>query len=152
MLLMSAGCTETSWLDITIPDEATKKYQGHPFSSFSRQTSIEYKKEYPDVSIITNIEEALNLKKGWVECSYGGEDWDDFHDLSVEKPRYIFQRLKVWKTEDNDRQIFVSLRYYVDEPKGTPKMPLNSLQFVTIIESVKPWYHFWEYSDDICES
>lgn len=152
MLLMSAGCSEISWLDLTIPEEATIKYQGHPFSSYSRQTSLEYLREYPDISIITNIEKLLKLKRGWVNCSYGGKGWQDFHDLSGEKPKYIFQRLKVWKTENNERQIFVSLRYYVDQPKGTPKTPLNNVQSVTIIESVKPWYQFWEYSDDICES
>ena len=138
LLLLISACTEISWLDVPIPDGATQIYQDHPSSLYNRHTSFIYKREYPDISIISNIEKRLESKEAWVTCSYGGEDWQDFLDESGEEPNYIFQRLKAWKTKNNDRNVFVSLRYYVNKPKGIPKEPSNNLQSITILESVKP--------------
>ena len=152
IFLVNSGCTDSSWLDIHIPVEASNQYQDYPFSKYSRQTSFEHKVSYPDVSVITSIENQLGEE--WVSCSYGGGDWQNFADSSGKEPKYIFQRLKLWKTKNNDRQLFLSLRYNiykVYKPRNAPSKPIDNLQAVTIIESVKPWWNIWEYSDDLCD-
>ena len=150
IILISSGCSETSFLDISIPENSVDQYEGHPYSSFSKQTSFSYSSEYPNIDMIKSIEGLLS--EDWIRCSYGNDEWQDFADISAEKHKYIFQRIHVWKTEKNDRQIFITLRYEDPLTNKDVTKPLNNSQLVSVIESVRPWWLIWGNFNELCEN
>lgn len=133
-----------------MPDTATDQYQGQPFSKDSRQTSFVHKKKYPDDSVIVNIE--ATLSKEWESCSYGGGTWQDFEDISGKKPKHIYQRIKTWRTEDERRLLFISLRHETESCECCKCEPADSAQSVAVIEHHLPWWLFWEDFDELCKT
>ena len=150
MLSLIQGCSEPVWLDIEIPIGSKNKYQDQPFTKFSKQTSFTHTENYPEISIIENIQSSLN--SNWEKCTYGRNEWQKFRDISKEKPKYVFQRITTWRSKEKDRLLFVSLRYEYSllNNQKEPNIPEDNTQQVAIVESYKPWWAIWENFDDLC--
>jgi len=144
-----AGCSDSEWLSIEMPDTATDQYQGHPVSDYSRQISYTHTKKHPDESVIGGIEATLG--KEWNRCKYGNGIWQDFEDRAGDKPRHVFQRIQTWRTEDESRLLFIALQHETEPCKSSACSAGDSKQSVSIIEHVRPFWLFWEKFDDLCE-
>ena len=150
ILSLIQGCSEPVWLNIEIPTGATNKYQDQPFTKFSRQTSFTHKENYPEISMIENIQNSFS--SNWEKCTYGENEWQNFEDISSGKSKYIFQRITTWRTKEKDRLLFVVLKYeYSLLNKKAPKVPLNNIQEVSIVESYKPWWAIGEDFNELCQ-
>jgi hypothetical protein len=147
-VLLLAGCSEKEWLDIQMPVDALNQYQGYSSTQYSRQTSYIHEKTYPDESVILDIRDVIN--SGWEQCTYGGDDWQDFEDLSGEMPRHLYQRIKTWRTPDKRRLLFVSLHYETGSCENRKCEPEDNKQHVAIVEHNLPWWLFWESFDGLC--
>lgn len=141
------GCEQQEWLSIDIPDLATNKYDGHPFSEYSKQTSYVHKSAYPNDTALIKIEN--NLLEEWQSCDYEESDWQDFEDISGATPKHIHQKIKTWKKNSN-HLIFVTLRYESSSCNCCECKPDTDNQNVIVIEHQMPWWLFWENVDALC--
>ncbi|MBA4719379.1 MAG: hypothetical protein HRO68_09905 [Nitrosopumilus sp.] len=145
--LFLIGCEQQEWLIIDIPDSATNQYSGYPLSDYSKQTSYLQILPYPDDSALKAVESKLIGE--WRSCDYGGDDWQNFEDVSSGTPKHIHQRIQTWKKNGN-HLVFAALKYESSSCKCCECEPDNDKQSVVVIEQQIPWWQFWGNIDELC--